>query len=195
VNKRRPEESEADRWFRRHAEDFLRRIGVRECLQVADIGCHHGRYTIPIARIVGSCGTVYAVDRNRDALSRVKKAVGKGRRRNVKLIKADLSRGTLKSIKRRSVDVALLYDVLHRGYMPGKRERRNMLRNVYRIVKPGGSISCYPTHLRKYGLTFAKLVKEITDAGFVLKGEARRRLIHDGKLVRGRVFNFVKRAS
>ena len=56
------EEKKADTWFRCRAESFLRSVGVRECLQVADIGCHNGRFTLPAARIVGSRGIVYVID-------------------------------------------------------------------------------------------------------------------------------------
>ena len=184
------EEEKADMWFRRRAEPFLRSIGVRECLQVADIGCHNGRFTVPMARIVGSCGTVYAIDKDRDVLANVNQSIKNEGWHNIKVIKADLARDTLAPIARESIDLALLYDVLHRGYMPDRRERHNMLKHVYRIIKPGGILSCFPTHLKKYRFTFEALLGEIVEAGFALKGESRPRLVHDGRLVRGRVFRF-----
>jgi len=186
--------TEADRWFRQGAERFLRKIGVRECMHVADIGCHHGRFTIPMSRIVGSCGIVCAIDRDREVLAKVRKTGKKEHRQNIKVIKVDLAGNTFTSIRRNSIDLALMYDVLHRGYLPETYERRNVLRHVYRIIKPGGILSCFPTHLKKYGLTFERLLNEITDAGFTFKGEARRRIAHDERVVRGRVFRFAKPA-
>lgn len=184
------EEEKADTWFDERAEPFLRSIGVRECLQVADVGCHNGRFTIPVARIVGSCGTVYAIDKDKDVLANLKQSIKKEGRQNIKVIKADLAGDTLTPMARKSIDLALLYDVLHGGYMPDRRERRNMLKHVYAIIKPGGILSCFPTHLKKFGFTFEALLREIAEAGFALKGESRPCLIHDGRLVRGRVFSF-----
>ena len=184
--------NQAERWFRNHAENFLRRIGVRECRQIVDIGCHKGRFTIAAARIVGLCGAVYAIDKDKKVLASMKTNIKKAKQQNITVIKADLAKNTFTAIKQESIDLALLYDMLHRGYLPERRERRNMLRHVFRIVKPGGILSCFPTHLKKYGFTFKKLLAEITEAGITLQEEVYPRLVHDEKLVRGRVFRFSK---
>ena len=186
------EEEKADAWFRRRAESFLRSIGVRPCLQVADIGCHKGRFTLPAARIVGSCGIVYAIDKDKDVLASVKQTIKKEGRHNIKVIKVDLAKGSVARMPRNLIDMALLYDMLHRGYLPDKHDRRNVLKHVYEIIKPGGILSCFATHLKGYGFTFEELLGEISETGFMLKGESRRRLVHDGKLVRGRIFHFQK---
>ena len=185
-------EEKGDKWFRYRAESFLRSIGVRECLQVADVGCHNGRFTLPAARIVGSRGIVYAIDKDKDVLASVKQAIKKEARRNIRVVEADLSKDSVTRMPVDLVDIALLYDMLHCGYLPDRRDRRNVLKHVYEIIKPGGVLSCFPTHLKMYGFTFEALMSEITEAGFVLKQESRRRLVHDGRLVRGRVFRFEK---
>jgi ubiquinone/menaquinone biosynthesis C-methylase UbiE len=189
------EEQKADKWFRNRAEPFLRSIGVRECAQVADVGCHNGRFTVPAARIVGSCGTVYAIDKDKGVLTNVKQTIRKNARRNVKVIELDLANDGMEGLPNGVVDVALLYDMLHRGYLPDKRDRGNVLNHVYRLIRPGGTLSCFPTHLKQYGLTFEALLNEIAEVGFILKGEFRPRLVHDGRLVRGRVFEFRKPRS
>ena len=193
MNKKPPtEEQKADNWFQVRAEPFLRSIGVQECLQVADVGCHNGRFTVPAARIVGSCGTVYAIDKNKDVLANVKQTIRKNERRNVKVIEVDLANDGMAGLPNGVVDVALLYDILHRGYLPNKRDRSNVLNHVYRLMRPGGTLSCFPTHLKQYGFTFEALLNEIAEVGFILEGEFRPRLVHDGRLIRGRVFEFRK---
>jgi ubiquinone/menaquinone biosynthesis C-methylase UbiE len=193
MSKKAPtEEEKADKWFRYHAEPFLRSIGVRECLRVADVGCHNGRFTLPAARIVGSCGIVYAIDKDRDVLASVKQTIEKEARHNIRIVEADLSKGSVTRMSPHLIDMALLYDMLHCGYLPDRRDRRNVLKHVHAIIKPGGVLSCFPTHLKKYGFTFEALLREITEAGFVLKGEFRPHLVHDGRLVRGRLFRFEK---
>jgi predicted methyltransferase len=189
------DEQKADKWFRRRAEPYLRSIGVRECAQVADVGCHNGRFTVPAARIVGSCGTVYAIDKDKDVLTNVRQTIETSGRHNVKVIELDLASDDIAGLPKSVVDVALLYDMLHRGYLPDNRDRGNVLTHVYQLIKPGGTLSCFPTHLKKYGFTFEDLLNEIAEAGFILKGEFRPRLVHDGRLVRGRVFEFRKPRS
>lgn len=192
MKKKDTTENEADRWFRHHAEAFLRRVGVSKCLRVADIGCNNGRFTLSAARIVGSCGTVYAIDSDKDVLQDVTKSMRYENQHNIIVINADFSGESLLDVPKRTVDIVLLYDVLHRGYMPEKTERGNMLRHIYHILKPGGVLSCFPTHLKKYGVTLRQLQGEIGNAGFVLNAVACRRLVHDGNLVRGRVLSFSK---
>ncbi len=189
---RKQDEKRSGRWFRRCGEGFLKRVGVRACSCVADLGCHDGRFTLPAARIVGDCGVVYAVDRNAEVLKTLKRSARKEALGNVRLVRADLSRSRAARIPDGAVDIALLYDMLHRGYLPNEKDRRATLEHVARILKPGGILSCYFTHLNSYRWTFREALGEVRNAGFVLQGEARRRLVHDGQLVRGRIFRFRK---
>jgi len=184
------EENKADTWFRYRAEPFLRSIGVRECLQVGDVGCHKGQFTIPAARIVGSCGTVYGIDKTPDVLTDLRQRIKKESCRNIRIIHTDLSQKDAGRLPDGTLDIVLLFDILHRGYLPEKQARANVLKHVYRLLKPGGVLSCFPTHLKKFHFTFAALLGEIAEAGFVLEGEFRPHLVHDGRLVRGRVFRF-----
>jgi predicted methyltransferase len=185
-----PEKTREQHWFRRGAEEFLRKAGVKSGQRVLDFGCGEGRYTIPAARIVGGRGRVYAADKQRKKLSELMRTVRKEGLRNVVPLHAANGLGT--AVSRSRVDVVLLYDVLHRGYLPEESQRAAVLRRVYTTLKPGGILSCYPTHLRKYGMTFERLLKEVRRTGFRLRGQDRRTLVHDGKLTRGRVFSFVK---
>jgi len=178
------------RWLRRRGEGFLRDVGVDRGQFVLDFGCGEGKYAIPAARIAGRRGRIYAVDKDRKKLSGLMRAVRKKRLGNV--VPVHTANGQGIPVRTRSIDLVLLYDVLHRGYLPEESQRAATLRGIYRTLKPGGVLSCYPTHLKKYGMTFERVLKEVRRAGFRLEGERRRALLHDGKVVRGRVFRFVK---
>ncbi len=181
------------RWLGRRGEAFLREVGVDRGQRVLDFGCGEGKYTIPAARIVGNPGRVYAADKDRKKLSAVMRAAGKENLGNVVPVHTADGRGI--AVSAGSIDLALLYDVLHRGYLPEETQRSAALQQVYGALKPGGILSCYPTHLGKYGMTFERILKEVRRTGFRLRGERRRTLVHDGKVVRGRVFRFVKPRS
>ena len=95
-------------------------------------------------------------------------------------------------LNKESVDVILLYDVLHRGYFPEIESRKKILNNIYKILCKNGFISVYLTHLRQFGMTLKKVIAEIENVGFVYSGESRRKLVHDNNLVRGQIFAFKK---
>jgi ubiquinone/menaquinone biosynthesis C-methylase UbiE len=57
------------KWFEKQGEDVLRRVDIKEGQTVLDFGCGSGNYTIPIAKIVGTKGTVYALEKNRYSLN------------------------------------------------------------------------------------------------------------------------------
>jgi len=181
---------DAEKWLRSHGEAFLRRIGVRPGQCVLDFGCRNGQYTLPAAKVVGPPGRVYAVDKDAGALRTLRRTIRKRRIDNIRVLRVTGS-GPL-SVPPRTVDVALVYDVLHGGYFPEANERIELLGRLYVAVKPGGVLSCYLTHIRRYGLTLRQLHREIRSAGFRLEGKARRKLVHDDNLVRGWIFRYRK---
>jgi len=91
-----------------------------------------------------------------------------------------------------TADVAIVYDVLHGGYFPEAQQRIDLLDQIYLAVKPGGVLSCYLTHIRRYGLTLRQLQNQIRNTGFRLEAKARRKLVHDDNLVRGWIFRYRK---
>jgi ubiquinone/menaquinone biosynthesis C-methylase UbiE len=183
--------AQADRWVRNRAQPLLRRIGVRKGICLLDFGCWEGRYTLPAARIVGDEGRVYAVDKDKTALRVLTRTADKEGLRNIEIFHVPPD-GNI-PIQARVADLALLYDVLHGGYLPEKAQRKRVLREIHRVLKPGGRLSCYLTHVKKYRLTFRELLGEIERTGFRLRGESRRTLLHSDNVVRGRVFSFEKR--
>jgi len=177
-------------WLDSHGEAFLRLIGVRPGQCVLDFGCRHGQYTLPAARVVGPHGCVYAVDKDAEALRTLRQKI-----RELKIANIYVSRVTQSPrlpVPPETADVALVYDVLHGGYFPEAEQRARLLAQIHAALRPGGLLSCYLTHVRRYGLTFGQLQREIGSAGFCLEERARRKLVHDGKLVRGWVSRYRK---
>jgi len=184
-------QKDAQQWMQSGAQAFLMRAGIAEGQIVLDFGCNRGNYALPAARAVGQTGRIYALDRNAEALKELAAAAQKEGLENVQCLHlTDDRRGI--PLPAGSVDVVLLYDVLHRGYLPEPEQREFVLRNIHRVLKASGLLSLYPTHLKKYGMTFEEIVTEVEDVGFRLEAESRRRLVHDGNLTRGRVFTFTK---
>ncbi len=187
-NKKKAEETRTQTWLAARAAGFLRRVGLAEGRTVLDFGCNRGNYARPAARIVGLGGKVYAVDKDKKVLRELRRAAKHKGLRNMRCI--HVSEDGRLPLRTGSVDTVLLYDVLHRGYLPEVAQRKHILQEIHRVLQPGGLLSFFPTHLKKYGLTFRELIREVRKADFKPRGESRRRLVHDGKLVRGRILAF-----
>jgi len=179
--------------LRKKAEAFLGRAGVSQGQTVLDFGCNEGSYALPAARIVGETGTVYALDKNEESLKALMRKAQKKRLQNMKPLHVEEDQNF--PLRSASVDAVLLYDTLHGGYFPELPQRNRTLKRICRALKPGGLLSCYPTHLKKYGMTFNTVVAEIAHGGFRLQDKRRRTLIHDGRLVQGWIFSFRKNSS
>ena len=181
-------DSDTQVWVIEKATGFLRRIGLKPGQIVLDFGCNRGNYTMPAATIVGERGKVYALDKDCPTLDKLQQSVTDKGITNVRCM--CVSEAADIPLPPSSIDVALVYDVLHRGYFPQLDQRRRILQNVRRVLRPGGLLSLYPTHLKRYAATFDSIIRETESVGFTLCGESRRKLVHDGNLVRGKLFSF-----
>ena len=164
---------------------ILQRIGIRRGQTVLDFGCGCGTYTIPVARIVGRKGKVYALDKDKDALGDLMQKADSAHLKNMEIITS--SGGPKIELPEESVDVALLYDVLHYYYFPQMDDRRRLMDEIYRITKTNGFISVWPKHIE------SEAKDEIERANFYLEKEYSGTLIHNNKDIEtGRVMNFRK---
>ncbi len=106
--------------------EILKRIGVREGITFADIGCGTGYFTIPAAELVGR-GRIFAIDVQEEMLELLKKKI-EGME-NITIVKSSEDTIPLPS---ESVDIAFMGDVLHE--LVGDAT----LREAYRILRHGG---------------------------------------------------------
>ena len=177
-------ETNIKRWLEIDGESFLKQIGIRKDDIVLDFGCGTGNYAIPAAKIVGEYGKVYALDKDERVLSRVNPKAEISGLKNIVTIK---TAGELEiELKDVSVDVVLLYDVLHSHSFPEAGDRKELLNEVYRVLKPNGFLSVYPMHR-----DLNEVKEEIKSAGFYLESEYPGIFLSfGGELVSGRILNF-----
>lgn len=140
--------------------DVLRWIGISKCQSVLDFGCGYGAYTIPVAEIVGECGIVYALDKDKEALdSLMQKAESQGLNN---IDRMETSGGLEIGLTDESLDVVLLFDVFHSFFFPRAVDREMLLSEIRRVMKSSGflSISLWPN------LVVPAVDNEIADSGF-----------------------------
>jgi len=184
--------SSVDRWMKESGENILKYIGIKRGQNVLDFGCGSGNYTIPAAKVVGEHALVYALDEDKEALDQLmSKAKSIGLKNITRL---DTSGKSRIGLDNESIDVVLLYDVLHYYYFPQEEDRRRLLYEVYRVLKPNGLLSVYPTHLESHMEPKLDDVKrEIKESNFHEENEYTGMImVHDDNVEEGRVINFRK---
>jgi len=185
---------EIEKWEKQEGIKFLRRIGLCANQTVLDFGCRVGHYTIPAAKIVGSDGVVYAVDKEQEALSELQQKVKAHNLKNVKIMKTS---GQINlDFESESIGVVLLYDVLH---YHEKEKREKLYQEAFRILKQDGLLSVYPKHtledepIQQFKeLNLDDVKREVEDSGFHFEEKHCGIISHDDGLNHGCVLNFRK---
>jgi len=108
--------------------DFIDSLS-KDCI-VADIGCGNGRHLIPCAK---HCKKVVGLDVSIELLKILKNKIEKEKLDNVLLLQSDAVSMPLKD---KSIDAVLYIAALHS--IRGRDNRLNSLKEVKRILKPGG---------------------------------------------------------
>ncbi len=105
-------------------------FNLSEGLTVVDYGCGPGRYTQRFAKLVGERGFVYAVDIHELALENVRRIKRKQGLNNIKPV---LAEGYSTNIPDNIADLVFALDMFF-----GVSEPVKLLKELHRIVKPGG---------------------------------------------------------
>ena len=126
-------------------------------MTVLDAGCGPGRLTVPLARSVGSSGSVVALDIQTDMLARAKTKTEAAGLTNVEFVAARLGDGRLPA---NHFDRAVLVTVL--GEIPN---RSAAFTELFNALKPGG---------------FLAVVEVIFDPHFQARGSVTRLAVSTG---------------
>ncbi len=179
------------KWIEKDGVEFLREIGVQKDQTVLDFGCGKGHYTIPAAKVVGAEGKVYGFDKDKNALRELEETGKRFGLKNIELISGD----TKVPLEDKSVDVALLYDVIHY-----EKNRGIIYQEIHRVLRQQGILSIYPKHYKNdYPLMelaemeMADVKREIEECDFYLWDKILKELLHDDYYNKGYVLNFRKK--
>jgi ubiquinone/menaquinone biosynthesis C-methylase UbiE len=167
--------------------EMLQQIGISRGQTVLDFGCGYGICTIPTARIVGEQGKVYALDKDREALDGLMQRAESAGLRNIN--RMETSGEPEIGLTDESIDVVILFDVFHSFYFPTVEDRKRLLAEIHRVMKPSAflSISLWPN------LMEPQAEHEIENADFHLEQEISEALTDGSKdLGTRRILNFRK---
>lgn len=120
--------------FANPAQNILA-AGVQAGMKVGDFGAGSGAYTLGCARTVGKVGKVYAVDVQKDLLTRIKNDATKEKLDNIEIIWGDfeMSGGS-------RVGDALLDRVFLSNTLFQLENKIGALHEIRRVLKPGGKL-------------------------------------------------------
>jgi len=165
-------------------KEILKKTGIEEGQIVLDFGCGGGNYTIPVAKIIGNKGKVYAVDEDGYKLKDLQEKAKSANLHNIETIKTS---GELNfEFEDGAFDVVLLYDIFWYFSLQSP-ELSELLKGAYRILKPDGLNSVYPEHIET-----EKLKQKMEKSGFHLVNRFRGKIIHEGRPEQGQILNFRK---
>ena len=181
-------------WENSGGSDFLRMIGVKEGDVVIDFGCGPGKFCVPAARLVGTAGRVYAVDKNQKILKKVRRKAAELGLQNL------YAAGCLAELtplpEGRTCNVALLYDMLH---FLDVNERKELYMALHGVIAKNGLLSVHLKHVKgddpgRHFLTMSAedVAREIEMAGYRLSQKLPLKIWHAHDATDGIVWNFVK---
>ena len=149
-------------------KNVLKEVGLQSGSYVLDYGCGTGSYITPLAKMVGKTGKIYALDIPPLAVQKVQRIASTKKISNIETIQSDCQTG----LPEKSIDVVLLYDILHELSEPDK-----IFKELHRILKADGILSCSDHHLGE-----SEIESKLTNTGlFKLKKKEQK------------TFSFVKR--
>jgi ubiquinone/menaquinone biosynthesis C-methylase UbiE len=120
-------------------KNILREAGIENGFYVLDYGCGPGSYLVPLVDMVQEKGKIYALDICPFAIKRIEKIISKRHLKNAQSIHSDCETG----LPDKSIDTVLLYDTFHALDNPD-----DVLRELHRVLKPGGILSFRDHHMR-----------------------------------------------
>ena len=112
---------------------LLKELDVRPGQTLCDVGCGNGFYTLPMARLTGSEGKVYAVDIQPEMLTMLE---GRANQAGIENVETILSTQTDPRLPEGSIDLLLLVDVYHEFSHP-----KEMLQAIRKSLKSDGQIA------------------------------------------------------
>jgi len=113
-------------------ETILHDIGLQEGMTFVDIGCNDGYFAIPASKIVGRMGKIFAIDIDREALTRLQTQVSEN---NIVTIQTHEGKAEDTVLCKETADIVFLGTVLHDFSDP-----LQVLKNAYQMLSDTGRL-------------------------------------------------------
>jgi ubiquinone/menaquinone biosynthesis C-methylase UbiE len=202
-------------WETTEAKRLMESIGIKPGDKIVDFACGYGHYTFPCALALNKSGIIYAIDKDINPLKWIKTKMEMFDIQNIETIRTSGSWNIEFPVN--SIDIVLLYDVIHAQDIHTKQTVRFQLyHEAQRILKQGGILSMLTFDSEKKKLssqnkdrgkmTYQDIINEITEIGFTFSNKIdgaihfdhyhsnyqRKKGITFSELEKGSIYNFIK---
>ena len=116
---------------------LFRELDLKKGLSFLDVACGRGAYCLKASAIIGSTGTVYAVDLWQEGIEELKARAIEENALNIKAVVSDVGRRI--PVDDHLVDTCLVATVLHD--FVADRIAQKVLPEVVRVLKPNGLLA------------------------------------------------------
>ncbi|UCF13749.1 MAG: methyltransferase domain-containing protein [Thermoplasmatales archaeon] len=144
-------------------EKVIQRSGIKKGMQVLEIGCGSGAFTTFVAQAVGPKGNVYALDIQQEMLQQLENKLSSPENKDITNIKLIESSAYDLPFDDKSIDLVFMVTVI--GEIP---DNDKALKEIKRVLKPGGILAITETFLDPDYLLKSTLKKKGEKAGFNL---------------------------
>lgn len=118
-----------------HPKKNIAELGLKNGQRVADFGAGPGHYAIAAAKAVGEGGHVYAIEIQKELVSKVESRAESAGLSNINVIWGDLEKSEGSTIKSELVDVVIASNVLFQI-----NDKEQFLAEAHRVLKKGGRL-------------------------------------------------------
>ncbi|MRT92511.1 class I SAM-dependent methyltransferase [Ancylomarina sp. 16SWW S1-10-2] len=173
-------------WLQSEEAKMLKDLGVKNSDYVIDFGCGEGRYTIPLSKIVGKDGHVYAVEQDENTMAILQKRLPLFSNTNTVSFLNINNLETSNTIPDKSIDSIFVFDVLQ--YI---KDWDLLFSYFFRVLKPEGIICIYPAAIPHPGGVDIKLAfSKLDEIGFQFIKSTKFRMMHNVDMVEDTVYSF-----
>jgi len=109
--------------------------GIQAGMEIADLGSGSGFYSLAAGKALMSTGKVYAIDVQKDLLSKLKNHATKEKVYNIEVVWGDIEKLGGTKLRDHSVDMAMICNVFFQV-----ENKPETIKEVKRILKPGGRV-------------------------------------------------------
>lgn len=150
---------------------MLGQLGIEPGMRVCDLGCGNGYHTLPMARMAGEEGLVYAVDIQQEMLGMLMERAGAA---GIETIRPVLGTQTDPKLPAGEIDLLLLVDTYHEFSHP-----EEMLAAIRASLSPEGRVALAEYRAEDpdvpikplHKMSKRQILKEWTANGFELAGQ------------------------
>jgi len=157
-------------------EKTLRLNGIQPGMQVLEIGCGSGAFTVPASRILGN-GFICGLDIQEKMLKQVEKKMTKKGIRNIKIVHGDACKLPFED---NFFDMVFMVTVL-----PEIKDKATTLSEARRVLKPSGIFSVSEMIFDPDYLCLSTIKTLCTDAGFEFTEKHGNFLSYTANFVKG----------